>query len=139
MIVSMSEQLGVVVAGGAETVSGSYWLTAARDGQLLRCVFVQHAGMTRGMAIGEALPTEADHPIEDLDGDGLFAALAWFGLDASSWLAEGPAFSLRYTASRSPERGRISHIKSEHYKRYARPEDEWLSEIKVVVRERRER
>jgi hypothetical protein len=135
MIVSMSETLGVVVGGGAETVSGSYWLTVARSGQLLRFVFVQHAGMTRGMAIGDALPSEADHPIEDLDGDGLFGALAYLDLNAADWLAEGPAFALRYTAARFPDSGQISSLQSEHFKRYARPEDEWLSEIEVVVRE----
>jgi hypothetical protein len=135
MIISMSERLGVVVGGGAETVSGSYWLTAARGGVLLRYVFVSHAGMTRGMAIGDALPTEAQHPIEDLDGGGLFAVLTWLDLDTSGWLAEGPAYSLRYTAARSPESGRVAVLKSEHYRRYARPPDEWLSEIRAVVRE----
>jgi len=135
MIVSMSETLGVVVGGGAETVSGSDWLTAARAGQLLRFVFVQHAGMTRGMAIGDALPSEADHPIEDLDGDGLFGALAYLDLDAGRWLAEGPALALRYTGARFPGSGRISRIQAEHYKRYARPEGEWLSEIRAALQE----
>jgi hypothetical protein len=134
MIVSLSAELGVVVGGGAETVSGSYWLTAARDGRLLRFVFVQHAGMTRGMAIGDDLPSEADHPIEDIDGDGIFAALAHLDVDATRWLAEGPASALRYDASRFPEDGPISRIQSEHYQRHKRPEDEWLSEVRAVVR-----
>jgi hypothetical protein len=134
MIVSLSAELGVVVGGGAETVSGSYWLTAARDGRLLRFVFVQHAGMTRGMAIGDDLPCEADHPIEDIDGDGIFAALAYLDLDATDWLAEGPACALRYDASRFPEAGPITRIQSEHYDRHKRPEGEWLSEITIVVR-----
>src|SRR6266540_3149288 len=38
MLVAMSVRLGTVVGCGAETVSGSYWLTAARDGGLLRFV-----------------------------------------------------------------------------------------------------
>jgi hypothetical protein len=135
MIVSLSAELGVVVGGGAETVSGSYWLTAARDGRLLRFVFVQHAGMTRGMAIGDDLPSEAEHPIEDLDGGGLFAALVHLGLDATDWLADGPATALRYTASRFPDDGPITRLQSEHYERYKRPEGEWLSEITAVVRE----
>ena len=135
MIVSLSAELGVVVGGGAETVSGSYWLTAARDGRLLRFVLVQHAGMTRGMAIGDDLPSEADHPIQDLDGDGIFAALAYLDLDATDWLTDGPAAALRYDASRFPEDGPIARIQSEHYERYKRPEGEWLSEIRAVVRE----
>jgi hypothetical protein len=135
MIVSLSAELGVVVGGGAETVSGSYWLTAARDGRLLRFVLVQHAGMTRGMAIGDDLPSEADHPIQDLDGDGIFAALAYLDLDATDWLTDGPASALRYDASRFPEDGPIARIQSEHYERHKRPEGEWLSEIRAVVRE----
>src|SRR6266545_6299766 len=75
MLVAMSVRLGMVVGCGAETVSGSYWLTAAQDGGLLRFVFVQHAGMTRGMAMGDPLPSEVEHPIEDLDGEGLLAAM----------------------------------------------------------------
>jgi hypothetical protein len=133
MIVSLSAELGVVVGAGAETVSGSYWLTAARDGRLLRFVLVQHAGMTRGLAIGDDLPSEADHPIQDLDGDGVFAALAYLDLDATDWLTEGPASALRYDASRFPEDGPISRIHSEHYQRHKRPEGEWLSEIRVAA------
>ncbi|WP_433381368.1 hypothetical protein ACQPZX_16975 [Actinoplanes sp. CA-142083] len=135
MIISMSERLGVVVGGGAETVSGSYYLTVARDGDLLRHVFVLHAGMTRGMAIGDPLPTEAEHPVEDPDGDGLFAVLQWLDLDASAWLESGPAHSLRYSGTRRPEGGRAEQIRSEHYRRHARPEGEWLSEIQAVERE----
>jgi hypothetical protein len=135
MIVSLSAELGVVVGGGAETVSGSYWLTAAQDGQLLRFVIVQHAGMTRGMAIGDDLPSETDHPIQEFDGVGVFAALAHLGLDATNWLQHGPASALRYDASRFPEDGPIARIQSEHYERHKRPEGEWLSEVRVVVRE----
>jgi hypothetical protein len=36
MLVAMSARLGTVVGYGAETVSGSYWLVAARDGVLVR-------------------------------------------------------------------------------------------------------
>ncbi|MET7400560.1 hypothetical protein ABZS66_44490 [Dactylosporangium sp. NPDC005572] len=56
MIVAMSARLGTVLGCGAETVSGSYWLTAARDEKLLRYIFVSYAGMTRGMAVGDPLP-----------------------------------------------------------------------------------
>src|SRR5262249_27042622 len=59
-LVAMSHRLGLVIGGGAETVSGSWWLTVARDGELLRFVFVQRATMSQGMAIGEPLPTEAE-------------------------------------------------------------------------------
>ena len=134
MLVAMSARLGTVVGCGAETVSGSWWLTAARDGVLLRLVFVQHAGMTRGMAIGEPLPSEATHPIEDVDGEGLLAAMATLGLDARPWLEAGPAVVVDYDGARFPDDGPIEQVRSAHYERYQRPGDEWLSEIVAVER-----
>lgn len=139
MLVAMSARLGTVVGCGAETVSGSYWLTAARDGGLLRFVFVQHAGMTRGMAMGDPLPSEGEHPIEDFDGEGLLAAMATLGLDARRWLDAGPAVVVDYDGARFPEDGPIEQVRSAHYQRYKRPEDEWLSEIVAVERRLPER
>jgi hypothetical protein len=138
MLVAMSAGLGTVVGCGAETVSGSYWLIAARDGVLLRFVFVQHAGMTRGMAIGDPLPSEAEHPIADFDGEGLLAAMATLGLDARPWLDAGPAVVVDYDGARFPDDGPIEQVRSTHYERYKRPEDEWLSEIVAVERPPRE-
>jgi len=138
MVVAMSARLGTVVGCGAETVSGTYWLVAARDGALLRFVYVQHSGLTRGMAMGDPLPSEAEHPIEDFDGRGLLAAMATLGLDARPWLDAGPAVAVDYDAARSSEDGPIAQIRSTHYARYGRPEDEWLSEIVAVEREPQE-
>ncbi|HEX8862541.1 MAG TPA: hypothetical protein VGC06_26305 [Actinomycetes bacterium] len=134
MLVAMSARLGTVVGCGAETVSGSSWLTAARDGDLLRFVFVQHAGMTRGMAIGDPLASEAEHPIEDFDGEGLLAAMATLGLHARPWLEAGPAAVVDYDGARFPEDGPIEQVRLAHYERYKRPEDAWLSEIIAVER-----
>jgi len=135
LIVTMSARLGTVVGCGAETVSGSYWLIAARDGTPLRYVFVSHAGMTRGMAMGEPLPSEDEHPVEDISGDGVFAAMAAFGLDPSGWLESGPATVVAYDFSRSPQDGPIAAVRREHYERYQRPDGEWLNEITAVVRD----
>lgn len=135
LIVALSAGLGTVLGCGAETVSGSYWLTAARDGEPLRHVFVSHAAMTRGMAIGDPLPSEHEHPIEDLSGGGVFAAMASFGLDPSEWLDSGPATAVTYDYSRPPEGGQIDAIVSAHFERYKRPDDEWLKDITVVATE----
>jgi hypothetical protein len=132
MIIAMSTALGVVVGAGAETVSGSYWLTAARDGKLLRHVFVSHAGLTRGMAIGEPLPSEEEFPLDDISGDGVFAAMAAFGLDPSAWLDSGPATVVTFDASRFPDDGAVAAILRQHTAQYGRPEDEWLGEIIAV-------
>lgn len=136
MVLAISVKLGLVVASGAETFSGVYWLTAAQDGELLRHVFVDLAGLTEGMAIGPPLASEAEHPLEgDLDGIGLFAAMMELDLDPRPWLENGPATVLSYDASRHPDDSQIAVIRSEHIKRYGRPEGTWLSEISVVFRE----
>jgi hypothetical protein len=136
MIVAMSARLGTVVCCGAETVSGSYWLTAARDGKLLRYIFVSHAGMTRGMAMGDPLPSEDEHPFVDISGEGVFAAMAVFGLDPSPWLDSGPASVVKYDYSRKAERGPIAAARREHYERYQHTDSGGLSEITVVARDR---
>jgi hypothetical protein len=135
MIVAMSAALGTVVGAGAETVSGSYWLTAARDGDLLRHVFVSHASLTRGFSIGDPLPSEAEFPLVDLAGDGVFSALAAFGLDPAPWLRSGPATIVRYDATRFPDDGAVHAMFREHEQHHRRPEGEWLREITVVQSE----
>src|SRR5262245_4703790 len=120
-LVAMSHRLGLVIGGGAETVSGSWWLTVARDGELLRFVFVQRATMRRGMAIGEPLPSEAEHPIVHLNGDGLFGVLEDFGFDWKAWVSQGPASALSYDASRIPGDGQVEQLRREHIARYAHP------------------
>jgi hypothetical protein len=120
-LIAMSQRLGLVVGGGAETVSGSWWLTVARDGELLRFVFVQHATATQGMEIGDPLPTEAESPIVDLDGDGLFAVLKRYGFDWETWRSQGPAFVLSYDVSSVPDGGRVEQLRREHMANYAHP------------------
>ncbi|MFC6016037.1 hypothetical protein ACFP2T_07505 [Plantactinospora solaniradicis] len=135
MIVAMSAELGTVVGAGAETVSGTYWLTVARDGEPLRYVYASHASLTQGMAMGDPLPSEEECPLVDISGQGVFAALALFGLDPSPWLASGPATIVRYDAARFPADGPIAAVVAEHAKQHSRPEGEWLREITVVSTE----
>jgi hypothetical protein len=134
MIIRLSEKLGVVIGCGAETVSGSFYLTVARDGEPRRFLWLLHAGMTRGMAMGEPMSWEDSLPLDDIDGEGILAAMREAGLDPLPWITQGRARTLLYTGARDPEGGQMSVIRNEHYERFKRPEDEWLSEIKVVVR-----
>jgi len=134
MIIRLSEKLGVVIGCGAEAVSGSFYLTVARDGEPQRFLWLLHAGMTRGMAMGEPMAWEDSLPFDDIDGEGVLAAMREVGLDPLPWITQGRARTLLYTGARHPEGGQTSVIRNEHYERFQRPEDEWLSEIKVVVR-----
>ncbi|GAA1501341.1 hypothetical protein GCM10009827_010320 [Dactylosporangium maewongense] len=132
MIIEMSKALGTVVGAGAETVSGSYWLTVARDGDLVRHAFMSFAGLTLGMAIGEPLPCEEEFPLVDSSGDGVFAAMAEFGLDPSAWLSSGPATVVAFDATRLPAGGHVAEIRREHTERHGRPDGEWLHELVAV-------
>jgi hypothetical protein len=71
----------------------------------------------------------------DIDGNGMFAAMAGFGLDPSAWLDSGPATVVKYDYSRPPGKGPIDDIRRAHYERYRRPDGEWLDEVTAVVRD----
>jgi hypothetical protein len=133
MIVAMSAKLGTVIGCGGETVSWSFWLTAARDGIPLRYVSLSPAA-TKGMAMGDPLPSEDEYPLEDITGRGVFAAMACFGLDPSPWLDSGPATVIKYNDQRGPQSGPIEAIRRKHYERYGRTDDNGLGEIKAVIR-----
>jgi hypothetical protein len=113
MLLAMSARLGTVMGGGAESATGSSWLTVARRGQLDRFVYDSRMAMSRPMAIGEALPCE---PV--FDSAGLFTALASVGLDPRSWLAAGPSYEITWDGTRFPTDGRIAALQREHYERY---------------------
>ena len=134
MVMRMSQRLGVVVGCGAETVSGTFYLAVGSEGQMRRYLFIQYAGITRGMGIG-APPLNCelreDFDLEAPDGSGLYAAMEEVGLDPRPWLREGYAQPLKYTYERSPEDGPVAAIRREHCERYKRPEDPWLSELQV--------
>jgi hypothetical protein len=123
LLIAMSARLGTVIGGGAEPGSESYWLTAARDGKPLRYVYWSAARMTKGISMGEPLPTERAHPIVERDGRGVLAAMALFELDPSEWLVSGPGTIMRYDFSRPAVDGPIAKMRSQHVERYKRPDD----------------
>ncbi|GAA3291449.1 MULTISPECIES: hypothetical protein [Dactylosporangium] len=98
LVVELSRELGTAVGCMAETLSGAYSLTAARDGRLLRQVSVQAGAEI--VAVGPPLPTEAARPITDPDGDGLEAALEYLGFAMHGSAVIRP---VRYTAARLPQ------------------------------------
>jgi len=67
-------------------------------------------------------------------GGGLLAAMATLGLHARPWLEAGPAVVVDYDGARFPDDGPIERVRSAHYERYQRPEDQSLSEIVAVER-----
>ncbi len=111
----------LVIGCGAETVSGSYYLTAARGSELIRCYYNCHAEIAQPFELGEALPSEQGQPLEDLDGNGLLAALRHFGFDFEGWLARGPWQNILYTYERvygEDHKGPLSLAQDEHFERF---------------------
>lgn len=104
---ALSRDLGgaTVVGAGAETTSGSYWLFAARQGEAVRSYWNSYTDMREPWSRGEPLPTEAEQPLEDLDGDGLMAAVESLGLDYDGWVQAGPYQAVFYTADTFPDDG----------------------------------
>jgi hypothetical protein len=109
LIVDLSRQFGgTVVGAGAETTSGSYWFVAARDGRLIRHYHNSASGQTKPFDQGEPLASEAEQPLEDLDGDGLIAGMGTLGFDISAWEATGTVTPYEWTYERPPEEGPMS-------------------------------
>jgi hypothetical protein len=124
MLHAMSAEVGLVVGAGADTMFGSFWFTAVRDGEVLRFVYVDAERMTHGMAIGDELASEAEHPLDgDLDGAGLLAAMATLDVDPRPWLDNGSSQLLTPVGRRYPQPGAIERIRTEHANRYRWPDD----------------
>jgi hypothetical protein len=90
-IVAASATLRTTVASvGAETTSGTYWLTVAENGSLTRLHWNSLWGQSEPYEVGSALPSEADGPLEDVDGIGLFRVFSALGFDYPRWSSRGP-------------------------------------------------
>jgi hypothetical protein len=122
----------LVVACGAETMSGSYSFLAVRAGEVLRRFFDCQALLAEPLDEGDLLDTEDDLPLEDMDGKGLIAGLAALGFDFDGWLKGGERRQYLYTVDeRSSDeekgvltQGPLADRMAEHYAEHALSEDE---------------
>lgn len=64
-----------VAAGGAETVSGTYWFTAAQGGDLIRLHWNVTSALSEPLDLGRPLSSENRVGLEDHDGQGIVTAL----------------------------------------------------------------
>lgn len=134
LIAGLAAESGALVIGcGAETVSGSYYLVAARGRRMLRHFYGCRASLAVPYSEGEPFPTEAQRPIDgDLNGDGLFAALGQFGFDPLAWqdgqyddAHPGYRRLVVYTADDfppgAPPRGPLAQAVAEHERLHTLP------------------
>jgi hypothetical protein len=129
----------LVVGCGAETVSGTFWLTAARGSDVIRSYFHSHSDLRQPFEQGQPLPSEGRQPLDgDDDGHGLTAALASFGFDFDSWFEHRPYQAFLYTgegADPNAMDGPLGEAQNQHHARFKLPPGEQPT-IKVVTRDR---
>ncbi len=127
----------LVVGCGAETVSGTYWLTAARGAEVLRSYFHCHSDLSRPFERGSPLATEGKQPLDgDPDGRGLTAALGSLGFDFDSWFRSGPWTAFLYTgegADPPSTKGLLGEAQSVHHLQFQIPAGEQPT-LKVIAR-----
>jgi hypothetical protein len=129
VIVTLSRLLSCLVLGaGAETVSGTFWFTAASKGRLLRLHYDQKVSITEPFDRGPRLATEDLTPFDHPEGTGILAPVHAGGDDVSM-LLDGPAeggMRFRYAGDRFPERGQLGQKIDEHTRMHLRPDaDDW--------------
>ena len=135
--VGLSRSLNcIVAAGGAETVSGTYWFTAGQGGEVIRLHWNVTSTLTEPLDLGDPLPSESRVGLEDPDGKGIVAAFGALGFLESALTkpSDGRRFITHET--KFPEQGELAARVKAHHEAHKRPDaDDWMKNIQVVPRE----
>lgn len=137
-IVALSGQLSCAVIGaGAETVSGTFWLTAAKNGRLALLHYDQKVAITEPLHLGLRLPCEEAYPFDDPDGRGILAAIAMLGFTVPVLMQGTPGDGTRHrwSASTFPESGPVQGRINKHCKKRKRPGADHRWNVTAVPRE----
>lgn len=137
-IVALSRQLACrVIGAGAETISGTFWFTAASKGRLIKLHYDQKVAITEPLDVGPRLPTEDSSPFDHPDGFGILAPIHAGG-DNVEVLLHGTAdggMRFRYAAERLPPLGPHEEKIREHIQVHSRPDaGRWAENLTVVRR-----
>lgn len=116
LILAISWELSCTVVGaGAETVSSTFWFTAADSGSLRRLHFEEQTTLTCALDVGEPLSGESSTVWDDIDGDGLSAGLVALGFDPEVALdGRRDGRRLRWLGEVFPEPGELDERLTEH-------------------------
>lgn len=136
LVVSLSDDLDCMVASvGAETVSGTFWLTAAEKGRLVRLHWNVRSTLTQALDVGATLASETRIDIEDIDGRGLLASLGDLGLDPAPAITPTSGQKYLWTGATLPTAGDLQAQINAHHDRFKRQDHEdWTKHIKAVPR-----
>lgn len=135
LILALSRELSCrMISAGAETVSGTYWFTAASGGRLARLHYDQKASLTASFDLGHRLPTEAVSPFDHPAGMGILAGIHAGGFDVGT-LLNGEPRGVQYTmtGTRFPPPGDLARQLDEHVRTHQLPDaGEWTNRIAAV-------
>jgi hypothetical protein len=116
LVISLSHDLDCMVASvGAETVSGTFWLTAAEKGRLVRLHWNVRSSLTQPLDVGAPLASETLIDLEDLDGRGLFASLGDLGLDPAPAITPTSGQKYLWTGANLPAAGDLQPQINAHH------------------------
>lgn len=137
VIVSLGSQLGTLaVGGGGETVSGTFWFTAADSTGAQRVHFEVAATLTEPFDLGAQLPSEARVPWNDIDGNGILARFSDLGFEPTVFTRGAEGRRVLWVGDRFPGSAELGAQIAEHCERFKRADgDDWMKNIKVQVRE----
>jgi hypothetical protein len=137
-IVALASGLSrLVVGAGAETVSGTFWLTAADNDAVKRVHFNVAATLSEPFDLGTPLPSESRVAWDDLDGEGVLARIADLGFDREVF-ERGAAGGRRvlWRGEKFPGVGDLGRRINQHCEVHKRANaEDWMKNITVQVRE----
>ena len=135
-IVDLSRSLTyLIVAGGAETVSGTFWFLAADSGSIKRWHWNVLATLTAPLDEGEPLASELSTDFEDPDGLGIVAGFSSLGFDADLFKNPPDGRRLISRVTTFPATGELAARVSRHTEAHQRPNaDDWMKSIQAVPR-----
>lgn len=125
----------LVVGAGAETVSGSFWLTAADRGILRRLHWDDTATLMRPFDLGDRLESKSTKPLSQPDGEGIRPAIASLGFDSEVYLHASDGVSVIWSGEKFPASGELEAMVDSHVQASRRTDaDEWGKHIAAVPR-----
>jgi len=138
LIVDVACELACLVVGaGAETVSGTFLLTAADASGLRRAHFDVASVLSEPFNLGEPFPSERAIPWQDMDGVGILARFTDLGF-ATDVFKSGPRTRGRrvlWEGHDLPSEAPLGAQINAHFARFKRRGgDDWTKDIKVDER-----
>jgi hypothetical protein len=138
LIVTLSRELSCLVVGaGAETVSGTFWFTAAAEGRLRRLYQDVKTTVTAPFELGPPLPTEQEAPLDHADGKGIISGLAASGFDMDLVAHGTPGFlRVEWPMERFPPKGELRAQEDEHFATHQRSDaGHSMNNLGIVARD----